>query len=544
MALLLSLLLLIFLHCGAKADGSPSLVETVLLVTATNETKGVEIRLFTNGGFEQKDIVGRYLSPECGDRLRRCSELTVVSTADTANEQQIFVVVIPFFKGLGLVRFSPGCLSESETHVIDLAEKYNCSPAEIQLILDDYYIVCSNSKPSFTKLLKLKLNTTHLAQSVIPELDYLRVSPAANKTNFVYVHLPDHAGDAIYFANGHKIHYFRPTEFVRGQVDAELEEEDCFATAIAYVGDWQLIVYCNNHHAVYVDIDQEATSPPVDYSKDGRPYVCPNPDVYLGVYSDKGYVQYGFFSTNTAQNLEVPMSDYHNGVCLGSTNTTLFAFTDRERGTQFLNASSGSVISLSDSTCINYPCRPLLVLGGHYLALREKRAGDWHISLFDSHKNFSRVLEVGHSEADLMSVVEGVKVFTKYVSKVEPEVTIQERKPEGKSGIDKHIGVPLGVVGVFAIVCIAIILLLLWKRRRPKPRNDGTVEPIQEERKFERGVEELQGQPTSPEGTPSGTQEVHSGGEVREDDHLQNPLLPLTNERANKEIKKQEQLRS
>jgi hypothetical protein len=497
--------------CAVALAGSPSLVETVLLVTATNETKGVEIRLFTNGGFEQKDIVGRYLSPECGDRLRRCSELTVVSTADTANEQQIFVVVIPFFKGLGLVRFSPGCLSESETHVIDLAEKYNCSPAEIQLILDDYYIVCSNSKPSFTKLLKLKLNTTHLAQSVIPELDYLRVSPAANKTNFVYVHLPDHAGDAIYFANGHKIHYFRPTEFVRGQVDAELEEEDCFATAIAYVGDWQLIVYCNNHHAVYVDIDQEATSPPVDYSKDGRPYVCPNPDVYLGVYSDKGYVQYGFFSTNTAQNLEVPMSDYHNGVCLGSTNTTLFAFTDRERGTQFLNASSGSVISLSDSTCINYPCRPLLVLGGHYLALREKRAGDWHISLFDSHKNFSRVLEVGHSQADLMSVVEGVRGLKQTGSSEKPPAQDEPMSPQPKSGNISVAGLIGGLVCAAAVVSITIVLVAFALRKSRKERS-GEFNPIEEKGCAKlclihvcnaslSGTEPPQAQPPTPEST-------------------------------------------
>jgi hypothetical protein len=152
-------------------------------------------------------------------------------------------------------------------------------------------------------------------------------------------------------------------------------------------------------------MDRQSAFASVDYAKDGRPYICPDPDVYLGVYAENEYIKYGFRSTDAAKDFVVEMSDYNNGVCLGSVDTTLFAFTDRELGTRLLDTSGSSVTSLSDSTCVNYPCRPLVVLEGRYLALREKRAGDWYISLFDSHRNFSR-LDFPHASADLMALAD------------------------------------------------------------------------------------------------------------------------------------------
>ena len=456
-----------------------------MLLTARNETGGVRVQLFHGANseqelpyYEQREIPGAYLSPECGDSFRRCSEITVLSTADLATpatsevEEEILLALLPLDRALGLLVFSVGHLSASELHFIDLTQR-NCSPAEvIRITSGDYYIVCSNREVGSVTLLNLNLDIENVAESYIPELDYL-LFRLRNVTNFLYVELPDSSGHYIYFASGYNVLYIKPLHLTDGSLDIGLENRRCLVKKLGYTTNWELVVHCSDNRAMYVNIKSEYVSTETDYAKEGLPYLCPDHNVYLGVFSGPkaGFIQYGNRSTLDAKNFDVPMSSYVSGVCLGSGNVTFFAFTDREMGTRLLraNPSKGFVTSLSDSVCINTPCLPLVVLNNdRYLALREMKHGDWLITLFDSHTNFSVTLEVPHSQADMMAVVEHVAHTSPSVTDLPREILTEEATSAGRTGGLKPSTAPkeLFVLIPFACICIAIgaiVFCVLWR---------------------------------------------------------------------------------
>ena len=391
------------------------------LVTATNHTNGVEVRIFPDSNvnsdngwssYEQRIIEGRFLSAECGKKFRECAQPVVIS----ANERkQSFVVILPFVKALGLIPLKvnkTGLLTTNDEHIIDLSENYDCSPASVYEIRNSYYVVCANADSGYIKLLKLRIDTTHLERSYVPVLEHPQLHSVHNMTNSLYVDLPAQSGPVIFFATGYSAFYFKPLLNLMEDLDIQLQENECFATSIDYIGEWEMLIYCDNDRAVYVDLNREFIFESVEYAKDGRPYVCPNPDIYLAVnvYTTAEYILYAFRSNNQVKILEMGRSSFDSGVCLESQNVTLFAFTDRERGIQVLNVSTGSITSLSDTTCTNHPCQPLVVLQDRYLVIRENRAASWYTSVLDSHNNFSIVLEAQHSNADLMAVIE-VDIF-------------------------------------------------------------------------------------------------------------------------------------
>ena len=462
-----------------------------MLLTARNSSKGVEIRLYdqeTNeaqhlSGYEQKKLDSRHLSPECGDRFRRCSELTVVPAADPAATtaspaasgvgQETFVAILPLDRAVGILKFTVGHLSGGITHFIDLTSR-NCSPSAVIQIEASYYVVCLNSELGTGTVLKLNLDTENIAKSRIPKLDYPHLQQLRNVTNFLHVDLPLNTGHYIYFATGYRLLYIRPFDLIVGELDIVLQNDKnrCFAKELGYTVDWEMIVYCSDNQAMYVDIKQEYIWHTVEYAEDGRPYICPDHDVYLGVNSEAGYIKYGNRTTLEVKNFEAPMDIYDNGVCLGFKDATLFAFTDRERGTRLLTAyPSGYIRSLSNATCID-PCQPLVVLEDRYLVLREKTRGDWGISVFDSHNNFSLVLEAYHSPADLMAAI---YITPKVVIKggTSPTTDLpREVIEDGNSSSDNSLSsaellssiIAPGAVLIIATVAI-VVILALWRIR-------------------------------------------------------------------------------
>ena len=259
--------LAMFLIWGMYAGNTP--LSATLLLTARNSSKGVEIRLYdqeTNeaqhlSGYEQKKLDSRYLSPECGDRFRRCSELTVVPATTTAPlavsgvEQATFVAILPLDRALGILKFTVGHLSGGIVHFIDLTSR-NCSPSAVIQIEASYYVVCLNSELGTGTLLKLNLDTENIAKSRIPELDYPHLQQLRNVTNFLHVDLPLNTGHYIYFAIGYRLLYIRPFDLIVGEVDIGLQNDKnrCFAKELGYTVDWEMIVYCNDNRAMYVDI--------------------------------------------------------------------------------------------------------------------------------------------------------------------------------------------------------------------------------------------------------------------------------------------------
>ena len=476
----------------SSAGGGATACGSGVLVTATNQADKVELRIHqsTSGpedstSYTAREFNGYSLSPECGELFEKCKTLLVVGINNSGNNNttdlgssgqlQKSIVAIPLSNALGLLALDFSSGLKAEVHVVLPDPSLDCSPQEVHIIQNSYFTLCANFETGFVSLLELKLNATHFQKSYLSHSEDISQGPLYNLTNSVYVELPSKSGNHIYFAAGYSIYYYKPLDYIFEEFDVSLATYGCFATELEYVGGWDMIVYCNNSQALYIDLDRESIKDiRVDYAKDGRPYVCPNPDVYLGVNSVAEYIEYGFFSTQNATDFEVSMGIYDNGVCFGSEETSLFAFADREMGTRILRASAsgGFITSLSDSTCINYPCLPLVVLEDRYLVLREKRQGDWHISIFDSHDNFSLVRNVPHIKADLLAVVDKCVSVTKTSSSVAtPTVS-----PVPRSKSRKYYPV---VIGISVAVCLLLLVLsvgaaifaIVMMRRQKKGQN-------------------------------------------------------------------------
>jgi hypothetical protein len=478
-----SLFVLLFLLQNAVLCADSACAKK-FLVTATNQTNGVEVRIFPDvnsdkSSYKSFEINGFFLSPECGERFGKCNQPLVVTVSDSASSvkhEHSSVVVLPLAKALGLLKLSTGSGDlRHESNIIDLSDgKYNCSPASVYNIQDSYYIVCVNADTHNVKLLKLRLNATNIQKSYLPDQrDPAQRESVHNLTNSLYVDLPAQSGPVIFFATGYSAFYFKPLLNLMEELDIQLQENKCFATSIDYIGEWEMLIYCDNDRAVYVDLNREFIFESVEYAKDGRPYVCPNPDIYLAVYMEEEYILYTFRSTVQRKNFELSGSSFDNGVCLGSQNVTLFAFTDRERGTQVLNATAGSIKSLSGAMCINHPCQPLVVLQDRYLVIRENRGASWYTSVLDSHNNFSVVLEAQHSNADLMGLIDvGVCSFS-------PDPLGPTDSQNGGSPHTVPVAVTVffifgGLVFLASLVMILIIIIIIRRRRRQGHNKDGS----------------------------------------------------------------------
>ena len=463
-----------------------------------NSAKGVELRISPgrNSGYnyQDKSIEDYFLSSECGRDFVNCQAF--VLAADSASENsptlaaQSFIAIVPLNESLAFQKLTrddnKGFLSfsEEDPYIHDL-RGVNCSPASPPYRVGyHHYMLCYNTDAEFVTLLTLKLNETHTEDIKVLDDEYLHVSSVRSVTNSLLVDLPEESDTVIFFATGYNIYYYKPLDGIVGELDIGLEENDFFVTAIDYIGGWEMIAYCNNDQAIYIDLNREFIFETVDYRSDGQPHVCPNPDVYLAVFAEAGYVQYAFRSTQQAKNFELFSDEFDNGICVGSIDTTLFVFTDRERGTQLLNASGNSIRSLSDTTCTNYPCQPLVLLEDQYLAIREKRGINWYISLFDTHNNFSLVLEAKHTRADFMAVIEttGVVMTTdstdNHTETIEiiPDVEIDQNTPKpnynskdrGSNEIDDEFlatAVVSSFVVVITIFSIAALCYILYIRR-------------------------------------------------------------------------------
>ena len=464
------------------------------LVTVSNQTRGVDVRIFPGvnsnkdwPSYDQKEITGYFLPPECGKDYFKCDQPLVVSSTSTLGAsatqreqaQQSYVVIVPLAKSIALLKLeigSDGMLYfKKDLHIINLSgPKYDCSPTSVYHIRSSYYVVCPNSNSEHIKLLELRLNTTKLDESHLPVLENPHIDSTPNLTNSLYINMEPDGDPVIFFTTGYEMYFFRPIDYLIESWDIRLRDDNCYATSIEYIGESEMIVHCKNDRAVYVDLNRESIFATVEYSKDGQPYVCPNPDVYLGVNTVADYIVYALRSSQYVKNFNIPMLNFNNGICLGSQNETLFAYTDRETGVHLLNISNSLVTTLSTTSCINYSCQPLVVLQERYLVIREKRGASWFVLVLDSTDNFSLALEAQHSEADLMALIETVNTCREPTAT--PTVNVYEGGNQ-KAATGSHdsqtqrnqsviIGSCVGA-GVIIVVAVAISLFLILRNKLP-----------------------------------------------------------------------------
>ena len=430
-------------------------------MTAENTSAGVEVRIFPSADkksidYERKEISGHHLTPDCGENFAHCNILAVVNIAG-AEELQEHIVILPLERAIGVLRLKinnlNGVLFVAETHIEELADS-NCNPLSVYSIRSGYYALCFNREEQFIKFLRLSLNATDLDRLSIYVLE--TTDPMHNVANSVLVDLYDEP--YIFFPAGYELLAFKPLSHLVQTWDVGLERRDCNVSALDRIGNKELLLYCQNDKTLYVDLNEEEVIETVDNAKQGRPFVCPNPDVLLSVNTEANYIQYALQSQTSVKNFQIPMLNFDNGVCFGSRNETLFAYVDREEGVRLLRVPEGSVSALSDTNCISYPCQNLVVLQ-NYLVIREKRGANWFILVLDIKNNFSTVIQGFNSPADMMALVEN-KDSCKFNATDDTEYEM--KIPDAESSTQPNSSTnQLPLIAAITSACLAALVLIM-----------------------------------------------------------------------------------
>ena len=446
------------------------------LVTTENKSAGVQVSIFTKdgGGSHQtlatELISGRFLSSECGPHNFRCQNLLVISSQRNATTTQ-YIVFIPLVDGLLLLDLrynSTPQLSFFGYHIINI-QNIGCSPTSSFNILRSTYTVCLGLRTQYLTVLEVLLNATSLRESRIsgPLIRFHGLEDPPRVSNFLYAPLQRLSVYQIYFATAQYLYALDPQSYLSREIG---ELASCNSVSwLAYAGDETLIAYCNDNSAIYFDINSEEAGNPIPYSQMGQPFTCPNPDVRLAVFP-ASYIQYGLWSQDTRENINIPGLEFDSGVCFGTQNRTLFAYIDMEDGVYVLELPTFTLTQLSSQSCLNGQCDPLFLFENRYIVVRERDHNDATAIVVDSKRNFSKIVTARHTQADLLTVLvaNSSRVFcdtpVSVASSTPTPVVVQ---PPLFSEISA-VAVTLGVIVVFFVILLSILLsiILIVRRRR------------------------------------------------------------------------------
>ena len=447
------------------------------LVTTENKSAGLQVSIFTKDGGDGSHqtlttelISGRFLSSECGPKNFRCQNLLVISSQLNATTTQ-YIVFIPLVDGLLLLdlRYNgTQQLSFSSYHIINI-QNIGCSPTSSFKILRSTYTVCLGVRTQYLTVLMVLLNTTSLRESRIsgPLIRFHGLEDPPRVSNFLYVPLQRLGVYQIYFSTAQYLYALDPRSYLSREIG---ELASCNSvTWLAYAGDETLIAYCSDNSAIYFDINSEEAGNPIPYSQMGQRFICPNPDIRLAVYP-ASYIQYGLWSRDTRDNINIPGLEFDSGVCFGTQNRTLFAYIDREDGVYVLELPTFSLTQLSSQGCLNGQCDPLFLFENRYIVVRERDHNDATAIVVDSTKNFSKIVTARHTRADLLTVLvaHSSRVFcdtpVSVASSTPTPVVVQ---PPSFSEISA-VAVTLGAIIVFFIILLSILIsiILIVRQRR------------------------------------------------------------------------------
>lgn len=393
------------------------------LVTVENKTDGINILIFSqnvipgrataqqpqNQKIETKTIYGHFLSQECGPDFFRCRKLLVVSSSLNQIATQ-HIVFVPLTNGILLLELGfNGTNLHFSRHFI-LAMEISCSPTTVVQILRGIYFVCINTRSGYLSAHEIYLNKTVIVNTYISpplvHIDFSRLGiDLSTVTNFVHVNLDANTSSQfIYFAVAGSLYALVPPVYLARYVGNLAYCVD--AEKLVYAGRKTLVAYCHNSSVVNFDIELEDWINQTSYDERGKPYVCPNQNVRLAVFSRASYIQYGLWSQNTLENINIPELEFDSGICFGTQEKTFFAYNSREGGVYVLELATASLrhITLSDDSAYE----PVMVFRDHYLMIQERYLGDSSILVVDSQKNFSVLIEGQHARADFLTIIEDI----------------------------------------------------------------------------------------------------------------------------------------
>ena len=388
-----------------------------------NKTDGINVFIFSQNGvpgkvtaqqpqnqrIKTKTVYGHFLSPECGADFFRCRKLMVVSSSLNQIATQ-HIVFVPLANGILLLelKFNGTNLHFSRHYILPIT--ISCSPTTVVQILHGIYVICMNTKSGYLSAHEIYLNKTVMVNTYISvplvHMDFSRLGiDLSTVTNFVYVSLDANAGSQfIYFAVAGSLYALVPPMYLLRYVN-NLANCVC-AEKLVYAGRKTLIAYCHNSSAVNFDIELEDWINQTSYNERGKPYVCPNQNIRLAVFSRASYIQYGLWNQNTLENINIPGLEFDSGVCFGTQDKMFFAYNSREDGVYVLELATASLHHISPSDNAVY--EPVMVFKNRYLVVQERCLGDSSIVVVDSQNNFSMLIEGQHAKADFVTLLEDI----------------------------------------------------------------------------------------------------------------------------------------
>ena len=448
------------------------------LMTLQNHSDGIHIFILLNSHqqasqprssviLESKTISQRYLSSECGSHYFRCDDLLVVTTGSNNSATQ-HIALVPLVDGILLVRLqhNGSHLTFAGYHIVEVST--GCSPSKILRIIDGVYFICLNLEARYLSVLQLYLDTNSLKNTRIssPLLKFSILDNPSTVSNFQFISFgSDPNSQLIYFSSGRYLYALTPLSY--SYIESGEFQECTFAESLAYAGDWTLIAYCYNR-SVYFSLAYEQQINQTFYFEHGRPFVCPNPNVHLSVFSSASYIQYGLRSNNSRENINVPGMNFDSGICFSKHNGgTLFIYYDIERGVYVLDPATAALTPLTSKGCFQNSCESLKIFEDRYVVIREVEANDANVIVIDMWKNFSKIIEGEHVPADLLTLIsDNQSCVRQVVTTVESgtdatQMTTVENSGSQKSRSTPVLEIALSTVSVAVTLLIVILILII-----------------------------------------------------------------------------------
>ena len=425
---------------------------------------------------KQLILPDHHLSPECGLNYVHCQNL-LVDTFHT-NEMQHGIIFIPLAVGLAVIEVIRDNVSLYRTQHVILRtdgepEAISCSPSAVFKVIDSYFAVCTNQTTNLVMVFEVLLNKTSLQSTQISYPTNQLAVPHSignitNSSNFLHLEI-DNIHEYIIFALGTTFYSLRPFFYSETRLEG-LPSSACdrVHSLVPFTGA-EFLAYCTEYLYLY-DIGEEDWTEQDTFDRRGIPYQCPDREVELSVFP--GYIQYN--SNGLHQDLDIPGTAYHSGVCFGTISENYFAFQDEVAGVFLLDIKTSNLTTMSWSACES-ECFPVIAVNNRYLIVRD--TVDRKVSVMDLFGERFKLIEAQHLSAPLAIVFSlecpaspstGSRDITN--STVSPDMNNNHSRGDVVSIEAFHSFIILIVAVVIVIIggIIIVLLLLVFKRKKIK----------------------------------------------------------------------------
>ena len=376
------------------------------VITATDTSLGVKVTVLSKIRRRQQYVLtfeNHSLSSGCGPHFWRCQNVLVKRYPIL----QQYVVFVPLENAIGILdfRYRKDELLLHAYYVTPLSlTEVSCNPVGVFDILLSTYAVCLRS--SDLVVYEVVLNQTQITNTLRRRLTAVRLPDPPNLlSNIISISLGNSFDQKhLFLTVGINVYKITPHQYSI-QMVGTLKDSGTISVPCTIAAAGRTMIANCERGAIYFDLTYGQWINQTTYAEHGRPFICPNPDVRLAVFPSS-YVQYGLWSQNTRENINIPGLEFDSGVCFGTQNRTLFAYIDREDGVYVLDPLTSNSTQLSSKGCLNDHYDALLTLDNKYTVLRER----YNSTIIVVDSTLSRIIEATDLSADLVTMIPYLEV--------------------------------------------------------------------------------------------------------------------------------------